>query len=1225
MPLAFSPRLLKRALALAACFATPFAVLADPRVELGYPEIKIYPTSEIDAPVGSKLVALDSDGRILFSSQGELSAFDGANWKRVSSPGDRPKEDFIAVLAGPDGTLFACGTAFWGTIGYDSRGRYIMRSSVPRELESDVAKVDFNRLLRIGDTFYCSGADTLVRWQEGGETKLWKLDHIDALFQLDGQIFVANRNTGLSRVDGDQLAPVPGSERLYNDGSIVTHASAWFDGRAAISASRAGLVAFDGKSLEPIPTELDEGFGDLWTRDMVMVNDETIAISILNEGVIFMDRHGKIAMQVDETMDYRFLDCGKLQVAKDGSVWVAVADGVAKILYPNLLTYFDRRKDLDLDWYDLTRHRGDLYLWSVGKLFQAQYDETGLLERFEQLPQLERAFTHSALSTELGLLIATSDGLRLLRDDGSCPEVLPGIEAVRIIALASRPGSYFAAGYRDGYLIDSDGNSFSVAHTIPLLELPNKIVEDAHGDVWLEKGFSRIDRLAFENGLPVLKQYGVEHGLTSEQWIPVWKYGNDARFSSRKGVLRFNRETERFDIDKEINRIIPTRIRKMARPALDKYGNLWIAALDGNLVMRRQRDGTFVEDNATLQLLGNYMIDEIRFDENDVVWFTSQKSLARLDASRYRSVPELPAPRIYQAVSTRSSKVLFHDRLPRANEPLVVDYQDNNLSFSFSTPYFLSSRRIFHRYQLEGFMSDWAEIDKASEAQFTNLPEGSYTLKIQATTDSGHASPVSSISFSVLPPAYRSLPAFAGYAFGLFAFVYVLVKLRHKKLEARQRDLERKVEDQTRELREKNLQLQGAILAERELKQRAEHANEAKGEFLAMVSHEIRTPMNCIVGMTDHLLDTPLLNEQSSMVKAIHNSGQSLVTIISDILDYSKIEAGKIDLESIPIDTRTLAMDVVSMFERSCRDKGIELSVQIDETLPRYVMGDPIRIKQVLINLVSNAYKFTDRGAIRIGLRLASESSQAATLRFSIADSGIGIDPNKLGLLFKSFSQVDSSNTRRFGGTGLGLAICKRLVTLMGGEIGVSSEPGAGSTFTFTVATRLPSAEELTSIKAEPPRPSPATPFRNYAITPSPDAVVGVSAEPRDCLLVEDNPINQHVNAMMLRRLGYSCDIVANGRDAAKAAQAKSYRFILMDIQMPEMDGIECSRVIRSALGERCPPIVAVTAKSSDRDRDLALQAGMTGYLTKPLDRAKLRLALAQILETSQTVTKAST
>ena len=397
--------------------------------------------------------------------------------------------------------------------------------------------------------------------------------------------------------------------------------------------------------------------------------------------------------------------------------------------------------------------------------------------------------------------------------------------------------------------------------------------------------------------------------------------------------------------------------------------------------------------------------------------------------------------------------------------------------------------------------------------------------------------------------------------------------------------------------------------AAEELRRRAEAANLAKSEFLATVSHEIRTPMNGILGMADLLRHSGLSHGQHRYAQTLSDSAHALLGIINEILDFSRIEAGGLELESEDFDPAGLVRDVAALFEQAARGKGLDIEVKIDPGLPARLRGDSGRLRQILSNLVNNAVKFTHRGTISIAASAATDAGvdgQRARLRLVVRDTGEGIDPSAHERLFQPFTQADGSITRRFGGTGLGLAICRRLVVLMGGSIRVESTPGAGSTFTVELALPVAGDSPVRAVAAGRQAIAAGT-------GDSRSETAQAGAANLRVLVAEDNPMNQEVALAMLARLGCSVDIAMDGREAVARARERRHDLILMDCMMPILDGYEATRLIRAGEGEagqERTPIIALTAHAAASDVERALAAGMDAHLTKPYTLEALAAAM---------------
>jgi signal transduction histidine kinase/CheY-like chemotaxis protein len=659
-------------------------------------------------------------------------------------------------------------------------------------------------------------------------------------------------------------------------------------------------------------------------------------------------------------------------------------------------------------------------------------------------------------------------------------------------------------------------------------------------------------RTLFDTGRPI-------HAITVTEGGEIWMGAGNAQ------LLRYHQGKWKLaSLEKQL---AGNRISVLFA---DGEGNLWVGGGSGLLRISRQAAADYFGGKsptlATRQVgpADGLLRPEVRAGlraRDGRLWFATANGVAVVDPRRF------DAPRRAPAVLIESAK--FDGSALDSVLPQRVGPGRGNLEFAFTAIHFSGPEYLTFEYKLDGFDANWSGPVTRRSAFYTNIPPGSYTFRVRASGAGGAPGEAATLALQVRPYFTQTLWFFLLSALAIGATAAGLFQLRtielRKRNESLKQELETAVLSRTAEL---------------------ETATRAKSEFVAGISHEIRTPINAVLGMADLMLNTRLDSEQKDFATAIKVSGESLLRIVNQVLDISKIEAGHLELESIPFSVRNLVRSAIHLFTPQAQDKQIALRTEIEGLGEDWVRGDPTRLQQVLFNLVGNAVKFTERGEV---VARVTGSHEAGTLKlnFTVRDTGIGIPEDRQQAVFEAFRQAEASTARRFGGTGLGLPIAAKLVQRMGGRLELESRLGVGSTFRFSLALPVATAES-----------QPVDFGSGYR-----------TAWPRRVLIAEDSAVNQKFLFHLLEKAGHRPRVAANGREAAALVHRERFDLVLMDVQMPEMDGLEATRLIRlqeQQTGAGRIPIVALTASAMAGDREKCLDAGMDAYLSKPVRPSEL-------------------
>jgi signal transduction histidine kinase/ligand-binding sensor domain-containing protein/DNA-binding response OmpR family regulator len=760
------------------------------------------------------------------------------------------------------------------------------------------------------------------------------------------------------------------------------------------------------------------------------------------------------------------------------------------------------------------------------------------------------------MGTRKGLQYYETSSGKVTRIDLQAAAVRNKIEPVpdmnRVSELIEYPkGSLWITGSR-GALINYDYKSGKMRvfrnderdpHSFPRNYNVTNIYLDRHSQAWItsHEGLLTFDPAA---GTPVFKAYHTSDGLPSER---IYAIGED-----RNGLLWINTHNGLSSFDR-------------ARQTFRNYGTadgLRDAAL-GTGIYQGPSGRIYVGGNAYLQ----YFLP------------------AKLKDRHYRGPVLLTDIKVLNKEYMGGRDAAFVDSI-------ALTHRENEITVSFAMLNYEVPNGITYEYMLEGFTDGWIKLSHKNSVTFTNLKAGDYKLHVRGyNADGGFTEARSLLTITAIPPFWQRTWFYALCVAALICSVLAYNSLRLRTLRKQKLLLEDTVTKRTEQIQIEKEN------ADRE-RVRAEKSEQFRQQFLANMSHEIRTPMNAVIGMTNILLDKTPRADQQFYLDSIRMSSDNLLHIINDILDLSKIESGKIELEHLDFSLPELISHICDILNIRASEKDIALFYYIDPAVPEILSGDPMRLNQVLLNLAGNAIKFTEEGSVQIDVRLGEQSADSVQLRYAVIDTGVGIPADKLDAVFDSFTQANTSDTRKYGGTGLGLTISKQLIQLMGGDLDLESEEGSGTTFSFSLEHKIGSAERLNARKAE-------------------TQLDGSVMNGIRILLVDDNEYNRIVAKELLQsKADVHIDTANDGKEALALFASQDYDIILMDVQMPEMNGYEATASIRKDFAPpKCNvPIIALTASVLRTDLDKCKAAGMDAYVPKPFKVHELIRTIADML-----------
>jgi signal transduction histidine kinase/CheY-like chemotaxis protein len=1289
------------------------------RSDDGLPFYSMYNLDSLGKGSMSVYLSEDSVGRLMAVDSGALMVYDGNTWALRGNNKVSDTDTLICTAKGTDGVIYAGAVGRWGYLELMGGGDFYFKALNCVDAPDWTAAAHFEYVLPTASgVFYGSSLGIVYHGFDGKSDHFWNaLLPPMLLFEKNGVAYLSVGSAGLYRLVDWEWQSVPSSERFVGN-EAFTRAALRQDGVTVLATGSGHLYCFDGESILAWKTDADELLS-VGVMDMIAMPSSELAIAVRGYGLVVIDSDGRIRMRMGKNHDAMFAGITRLFQQENGILWASMSGGVVKVYYPSQATFYDYRFGFSMHWPEVYHFRNSLLIYSDYRLYRGGYDANGCISRFEEMHIFKEGLVESCFGVGDELLYGISGTIYCYDGVHQPVPVVSNFSSARMRMVRGHPDEVIVFGSDMHALLRRTGGRWNVTQVVPSMGFPAVVLESSNGDMWIEHGLGRVCKVSLSDGKLVTRNFEKIEQMT-DAWVNVSELDGRIYFTTGKHSSRYDAEADKLVPAPEMRHLIDEIGGKISRLYQGRDGTIWATGLEGVFLVNK-KDGGYVVDRDTLRPVSEpYTL--LSFDGDDVVWMLSRNKIVRYNGKKNKPAYKQLKPVICTASSIATAngaaRVLQFPDGPGTQ--LSLPYAENNLSLRLFPNTYSSPAPPSYRYRLEGLNETWSMPVTEPMISFSNLSEGYYKLDLEVLDQGVSVGAVSSVHFRIEPPWTRTWWAYIIYAMGTLVVILVIVNVSQRHSERERRRLESLVAVRTRELDDTNSRLRESIKS-------AMAVAEAKSRFLANMSHEIRTPMNGVVGTTELLARTPLNSEQRELVEIINKSGSLLLSIVNDVLDYSKIEADQLVFELIPLRPQTLLEDVLEILGEKANEKRVEFFGSIESGVPFEFIGDTTRLQQVLVNLCSNALKFTDNGEVEIRGWANERQDGRWDLCYSVRDTGIGMDPKRMDKLFKAFSQLDASNTRVYGGTGLGLAISKRLVERMGGNMVVTSEIGKGSCFQisipFPVSDRACPPEEFASaetrlllvddcaarrnlvgrfllsrgfsvtdlasadairvmdagskfevivadcgvdseawrgvadavsrnLKRVPlivyrlplqPIEHPAIvrrltkPWRcsrllaeiesclnaggegNPEIDVQGDVVPEIDAASLHVLLAEDNAVNQRVAVLLLSRLGIKPDVANNGQEAVDLLRDKHYDIVLMDVQMPVMDGIQATLAIRGTLRhEEQPIIVALTAGAMSSDREAAFNAGVDAYLTKPLRLETLREQINNLVEKVQ-------
>jgi signal transduction histidine kinase/DNA-binding response OmpR family regulator len=1250
-----------RLLFLVLSFFTPQTIFCQ---NSGFKYISNYTPKEYHKKPQNWWILQGKRGVIYVGNNNDLLEFDGVSWRDI----DVTKRTVRSLSIDDTGTIYIGGNSEFGYLAPDSKGtlQYVSLLKYLKDNERDFQEIWKTYSTKEG--IYFQAKEILFRWNQK-KIKQWPpVSRFHFSYTCEGKFFILQEKVGLMQMVEDRLTKVPGGE-TFADKRIYMMVP--YDPKKLLIGTRSdGFYIYDGKKAIPFHTEVDDYLIKKQLYHGIRLSSSStspgfFALATLRGGLVIIDSHGRLKEIF--TKAHGLLDDDVKYVYEDfhGNLWLALNKGISKIEYSSPLSTFDERANLPGLVLSVVKHRNKLYAGTTqGLYFFVSPDSFISPGKFQSVPEMT-SMCWSLLSIGDSLLAATDDGIFQV---GTKNNIKPTVveNSSYVLHQSKKDKNHIWVGTNRGLLSLCMGNErgewTKERKFEKITQEIRTIVEDEKGNLWLGtpgKGVLKVDFIG-DGAIthPAIFQYHSTHGLPPGEVNVFWAAGH-VMFATGEGIFRFDEKTKVFIPDSTLGNEFAggPNGRGVFRIAEDRHKNIWFYSRSWNFQATPGLDGTYVINRTPFLRIPPAQVNTIYPDpEEDAIWFGGDEGLIRYDKTVKKN---------YQNdFSTLIRKVWINGKLvfdgwkikykkgddskPEYLFP-IIDYKDRNLRFEFAAPFFESEAETRYQCFLEGYDDNWSSGSSEPQKEYTNLDSGMYTFQVRAENIYNNLSSEAIFQFKVLPPWYKTWWAFSLYAIVGFLLVVFIVKWRSSKLKREKQRLEKTVKERTTEINVKNQQLEKQTLQLKEQSGKLEEMDRMKSRFFANISHEFRTPLTLIMGPMEQMLSSSRDKEQKNQLNLMLRNSQRLLTLINQLLDLSRVDSGKMRLQAGRQNMIPFLKGILASFELLAVQRKIDLKFSADddsevEDIPLYF--DPEKLEEVFCNLLSNAAKFTPPGGkitviVKRILDKTKEGSYSPIpgfLEISVSDTGVGIPKEKLEHIFDRFYQVEGSTSDLRGhdykGTGIGLALAKELVDLHHGRIDVHSSEGKGTEFII----RLPMGKEHlkpVEIVELPETPSglkkPGKIPARYmteegeneekpteAYEDKKDIDKEQEAQEKNVILVvEDNAdVRKYIRGPL--EPFYTVVEAVNGREGIHMAKEIIPDLVISDIMMPEADGYELCRELKTDIKTSHVPIILLTAKASAESIIEGLEIGADDYITKPFNTKILIARIKNLIDLRQ-------